>query len=70
MLEDELLKLRFLGGSSRALARIYRKYADRLLTLAMALLRDGSARSVYSILGPPGVGRARILASSPQAGRP
>ncbi len=40
MLEDELLKLRFLCGSSRALAQIYRKYADRLLTLATALLRD------------------------------
>ena len=40
MLEDELLKLRFLCGSSRALAQIYRKYADWLLTLAIALLRD------------------------------
>jgi len=40
MLEDELLKLRFLCGSSRALAQIYRKYADWLLTLAVALLRD------------------------------
>ena len=43
MLEDELLKLRFLCGSSRALAQIYRKYAERLLTLAVALLRDASA---------------------------
>jgi len=43
MLEDELLKLRFLCGSSSALAQIYRKYADRLLTLAIALLRDASA---------------------------
>ena len=43
MLEDELLKLRFLCGSSRALAQIYRKYADRLLTLATALLRDAGA---------------------------
>ena len=43
MLEDELLKLRFLCGSSSALAQIYRKYADRLLTLAIALLRDVNA---------------------------
>jgi len=43
MLEDELLKLRFLWGSSRALARIYRKYADWLLTLATALLKDAGA---------------------------
>ena len=43
MLEDELLKLRFLCGSSSALARIYRKYADQLLTLAVALLKDTNA---------------------------
>ena len=43
MLEDELLKLRFLCGSSSALARIYRKYADQLLTLAFVLLHDMSA---------------------------
>lgn len=42
MLEDELLKLTFIMGSSRALARIYRKYADTLLTLAMALLNDAN----------------------------
>ena len=42
MLEDELLKLRFLCGSSSALAQIYRKYADRLLALATALLRDAN----------------------------
>lgn len=43
MLEDELLKLRFLCGSSSALAEIYRKYAERLMTLAIALLGDTSA---------------------------
>jgi len=43
MLEDELLKLRFLCGSSSALARINRKYADQLLTLAFALLNDRNA---------------------------
>jgi RNA polymerase sigma-70 factor, ECF subfamily len=43
MLEDELLKLRFLCGSSSALAEIYRKYAERLMTLAIALLGDASA---------------------------
>lgn len=42
MLEDELLKLAFIMGSARALARIYRKYADTLLTLAMALLNDAN----------------------------
>ncbi len=43
MLEDELLKLRFLCGSSSALARIYQKYADRLLALAGGLLGDTNA---------------------------
>jgi RNA polymerase sigma-70 factor, ECF subfamily len=41
MLEDELLKLRFKAGSIDALQRIYEKYRNYLLTLAMALLNDG-----------------------------
>jgi RNA polymerase sigma-70 factor (ECF subfamily) len=41
MFEDELLKLRFKAGSIDALQRIYEKYRDYLLTLAMALLNDG-----------------------------
>jgi RNA polymerase sigma-70 factor (ECF subfamily) len=41
MLEDELLKLRFKAGCLDALQRIYEKYRDYLLTLAMALLNDG-----------------------------
>jgi len=41
MFEDELLKLRFKAGSTDALQRIYEKYRDYLLTLAMALLNDG-----------------------------
>ncbi len=41
MFEDELLKLRFKAGSLDALQRIYQKYRDYLLTLAMALLNDG-----------------------------
>jgi len=41
MLEDELLKLRFKAGSLDALQRIYEKYRDYLLTLAMAMLNDG-----------------------------
>ena len=41
MLEDEWLKLRFKAGRSDALQRIYEKYRDYLLTLAMALLNDG-----------------------------
>lgn len=43
MIEDELLKLRFKAGSIDALRRIYEKYRDRLLTLAMALLNDPHA---------------------------
>ncbi len=42
MIEDELLKLRFKAGSTDALQRIYEKYRDYLLTLAMALLNDGA----------------------------
>lgn len=42
MIEDELLKLRFKAGSTDALQRIYVKYRDYLLTLAMALLNDGA----------------------------
>jgi RNA polymerase sigma-70 factor (ECF subfamily) len=41
MFEDELLKLRFKAGSVDALQRIYQKYRDYLLTLAMALVNDG-----------------------------
>jgi RNA polymerase sigma-70 factor (ECF subfamily) len=40
MIEDELLKLRFKAGSTDALQRIYEKYRDYLLTLAMTLLND------------------------------
>ncbi len=42
MLEDEILKWRFRRGSREALARIYEKYLDSLLTLAMGLLNDAS----------------------------
>jgi RNA polymerase sigma factor (sigma-70 family) len=40
MIEDELLKWKFKRGSKDALSRIYEKYLDYLLTLAMALLND------------------------------
>lgn len=40
MIEDELLKWRFKRGSKEALQRIYEKYLDYLLTLAMALLHN------------------------------
>ena len=43
MIEDELLKWRFKCGSRDALCRIYEKYEDYLLTLAMALLNDVNA---------------------------
>lgn len=42
MLEDELLKWQFRRGSREALARIYEKYLDAMLTLAMGLLNDAS----------------------------
>ena len=42
MFEDELLKLRFKAGSIDALQRIYQKYRDYLLTLAMAMSNDGA----------------------------
>src|SRR5512136_994894 len=41
MFEDELLKRRFKAGRLDALQRIYEKYRDYLLTLAMALANDG-----------------------------
>ncbi len=40
MIEDELLKWKFKSGSKDALQRIYEKYRDYLLTLAMALVND------------------------------
>ena len=40
MIEDELLKWKFKCGSKEALRRIYEKYLDYMLTLAMALLND------------------------------
>lgn len=40
MVEDKLLKWRFRRGSPEALARIYEKYLDSMLTLAMGLLND------------------------------
>ncbi len=47
MIEDELLKWRFKHGSKDALRRIYEKYLNHLLTLAMALLNDaGRAEDV------------------------
>jgi RNA polymerase sigma factor (sigma-70 family) len=42
MLEDEWLKWKFRRGSRAALARIYEKYLDPMLTLAMGLLNDAS----------------------------
>jgi RNA polymerase sigma-70 factor (ECF subfamily) len=43
MIEDELLKLRFKLGSEDALRRIYEKYLDYLLSVAMAFLNDAPA---------------------------
>ena len=40
MLEDELLKWKFRRGSPEALARIYEKYLDPMLTLAVGLLNN------------------------------
>jgi len=43
MIEDELLKLRFKLGSADALRRIYEKYLNYLLGVAMAFLNDAHA---------------------------
>jgi len=43
MIEDELLKWKFRRGRPEALARIYEKYLDSMLTLAMGLLNDRTA---------------------------
>jgi RNA polymerase sigma-70 factor (ECF subfamily) len=40
MIEDEILKWRFRNGSKEALCRIYEKYLDYLLTLAVGLSND------------------------------
>jgi RNA polymerase sigma-70 factor (ECF subfamily) len=40
MIEDELLKWKFKIGNKDALRRIYEKYRNYLLTLAMALVND------------------------------
>ena len=60
MIEDELLKWQFRRGRPEALARIYEKYLDSMLTLAMGLLNDrGAAEDVvhdvfvsFASLGP------------------
>ncbi len=43
MLEDELLKWKFKRGSNEALTRIYEKYLNSMLTLALGLLNDVAA---------------------------
>ncbi len=43
MLEDELLKWKLRRGSREALARVYQKYVDPMLTLAMGLLNQRAA---------------------------
>ena len=43
MIEDEVLKWKFKCGSRDALQRIYEKYLNHLLTVAMALLNDAGA---------------------------
>jgi RNA polymerase sigma-70 factor (ECF subfamily) len=42
MIEDEILKWRFRQGSSEALCRIYEKYLDYLLTLAVGFANDSN----------------------------
>jgi hypothetical protein len=43
MLEDELLKWKLRRGSPEALARVYEKYIDAMLTLALGLLGNRPA---------------------------
>jgi len=40
MIEDELLKIRFKCGDPKALQKIYDKYRDYLLTLAMQFVNE------------------------------
>jgi RNA polymerase sigma-70 factor (ECF subfamily) len=48
MLEDELLKWKLRRGSIEAMARVYEKYLDSMLTLAMGLLHDAhEAQDVF-----------------------
>jgi RNA polymerase sigma-70 factor (ECF subfamily) len=51
MVEDELLKLKFKLGSDEALRRIYEKYLDYLLGVAMAFLNDahGAEDAVHDV---------------------
>ena len=42
MIEDELLKWKFKSGSKDALQRIYEKYRDYLLTLAMTFINNAA----------------------------
>ena len=59
MIEDVLLKWRFKQGNTRALGRIYEKYVNFLLTMAMGLLNDRASAEdvVHDIF-------ARLTASS------
>ncbi|MBN1506892.1 MAG: sigma-70 family RNA polymerase sigma factor [Sedimentisphaerales bacterium] len=43
MLEDELLKWKLRRGSKEALAQVYEKYIDSMLTLALGLLNNRAA---------------------------
>jgi len=43
MLEDEVLKLKFKCGNQAALERIYEKYVDQMLTVAVGLLHESHA---------------------------
>jgi len=43
MLEDELLKWKLKRGNPEALARVYEKYIDAMLTLAVGLLNNRAA---------------------------
>ena len=43
MIEDKVLKCRFRRGSREALSRIYEKYVNVLLSVAMGLLNDPHA---------------------------
>lgn len=43
MLEDEWLKWKLRHGSADALARVYEKYVDAMLTLALGLLNNRAA---------------------------
>jgi len=59
-MEDQLLKWKLRQGSKEALAQVYEKYVDSMLTLAMGLLNNrAAAEDVVQDVSCPLPGRPR-----------